>query len=221
MGLDMYLEKAKRIGNVTPRQLVRVNEYFGYLNRGEKYRDYTMKEWCGFHESEINMERVKAYESEYIHRYATWDKEKEYGWKTIFQVVADWRKANHIHKWFVDNVQDGVDDCGMYEVTKEQLEELLDICNKVINGTKLVKGKVANGQTFENGKWVDDYEDGEYIEDSSLAEELLPTTSGFFFGGTQYDQWYIEDVKYTITVLEKVLNTTDFEHEIVMYSSSW
>lgn len=221
MGLDMYLEKAKRIGNVTPKQLACVNEYFRYLNRGEKYKDCTMKEWCGIHEIEVNMEHVKAYESEYIHRYASWDKEKEYGWKTIFQIVADWRKANHIHKWFVDNVQDGVDDCGMYEATKEQLEELLDICNKVINGTKLVKGKVSNGQTFENGKWVDDYVDGEYVEDSSIAEELLPTTSGFFFGGTQYDQWYIQDVKYTIKVIEDVLNTTDFEHEIVMYSSSW
>ena len=26
--------------------------------------------------------------------------------------IASWRKANAIHKWFVDNVQDGVDDCG-------------------------------------------------------------------------------------------------------------
>ena len=23
--------------------------------------------------------------------------------------IASWRKANAIHKWFVDNVQDGVD----------------------------------------------------------------------------------------------------------------
>jgi hypothetical protein len=221
MGLDMYLEKAKRIGNVTPGQLLRVNEYFSYLNRSEDFKDSTMKEWCGIHESEVNMERVKAYESEYIHRYASWDNEKKYGWKTIFETIADWRKANHIHKWFVDNVQNGVDDCGTYEVTKEQLEELLDICKKVINGSNLVKGKIVNGQTFENGKWVDDYVDGEYIEDSSVAEKLLPTTSGFFFGGTQYDQWYIRDVEYTIEVIENTLNTTNFEHEIVMYSSSW
>ena len=30
--------------------------------------------------------------------------------------VAYWRKANAIHKWFVDHVQDGVDDCGEYYV---------------------------------------------------------------------------------------------------------
>ena len=221
MGLDMYLEKAKRIGNVTPGQLIRVNEYFGYLERPEEHHDCTMKEWCGINESEVDMERVKAYENEYVHRYASWDRDKKYGWKTIFETVADWRKANHIHNWFVENVQDGNDDCGTYEVTREQLEDLLDVCKRVINGSKLVKGKVANGQTLENGKWKTDYVDGEYIEDSSVAEELLPTTSGFFFGSTTYDQWYYADVKDTIEIIEKVLSTTDFKHEIVMYSSSW
>lgn len=221
MGLDMYLDKAKRIGNVTPGQLIHVNEYFGFLNRGEKYSDCTMKEWCGIHESEVNMECVKAYESEYVHRYASWDREKKYGWKTIFETVADWRKANHIHNWFVKNVQDGNDNCGTYEVTKDKLEELLTICNEVLTASKLVEGKIKNGYRYTNGKEEVIYEDGEYIEDSSVAEKLLPTRSGCFFGSTEYDQWYLSDVKHTIDVIEKVLSTTNFEHEIVMYSSSW
>lgn len=221
MGLDMYLQKAKRIGNVTPKQLTVIDNYFSYLERPEEYIDSTMYKWCGINIDEVDMLLVEDYQSEYIHRFASWDDEKKYGWKTIVETVADWRKANHIHKWFVDNVQDGVDDCGTYEVTKEQLEELLDICKEVINNSKLVKGKIVNGQTIKNGEWVNCYEDGEYVEDSSVAEELLPTTSGFFFGGTQYDKWYIADVKYTIKVIEDVLNTTDFEHEIVMYHSSW
>lgn len=221
MGLDMYLKKAKRIGDVTPEQLVRINEYFSYLERPEKYSDCTMKEWCGIGIDTVDMELVEDYRNEYVLRFASWDSEKKYGWKTIIETIADWRKANHIHKWFVDNVQDGVDDCGTYEVSKEQLEELLDICKKVIDGSKLVEGWKYNGQVFEDGKLVNSYEDGEYVEDSSVAEELLPTTSGFFFGSTEYDQWYIEDVKYTIEVIENVLNTTNFEHEIIMYSSSW
>ena len=28
--------------------------------------------------------------------------------------VLMWRKANAIHNWFVQNVQKGVDDCGVY-----------------------------------------------------------------------------------------------------------
>lgn len=44
-----------------------------------------------------------------------------------------WRKANHIHKWFVDNVQEGIDDCGEYSVTYQQLRELLKLCEKALN----------------------------------------------------------------------------------------
>lgn len=221
MGLDMYLQKAKRIGNVTPRQLESVDGYYSYLERRDEYESSTLKSWCGIDIEEIDMSVIENYKDEYIHRYACWDEEKKFGWKTVFNTIASWRKANHIHKWFVDNVQDGIDNCGTYEVTKEQLEELLNICKEVADKSKLVKGKVINGQTVENGRWINNYVDGEYIENPSVAQELLPTTSGFFFGNTKYDQWYLEDVKHTIGVIEDVLNTTNFEHEIVMYSSSW
>lgn len=39
-----------------------------------------------------------------------------------------WRKANAIHKWFVDNVQDGEDECREHYVTREQLSDLRDAC---------------------------------------------------------------------------------------------
>lgn len=221
MGLDMYLEKAKRIGGVTPKQLRNINEYFSWKDESKNGSSYSMKEWCGVDLEDVDMSLVDAYRDEYVHRYASWDREKKFGWKTIFETVADWRKANHIHSWFVENVQGGNDDCGMYEVTKEQLEDLLDVCKRVIAGSNLVKGQIKNGYTYKDGKETPIYEDGEYIEDSSVAEELLPTTSGFFFGSTAYDQWYYADVKDTIEIIEKVLTTTDFKHEIVMYSSSW
>ena len=38
--------------------------------------------------------------------------------------VCYWRKANQIHNWFVENVQDGDDDCRDYYVSEEDLEEL-------------------------------------------------------------------------------------------------
>lgn len=50
----------------------------------------------------------------------------------IIEEVAYWRKANSIHNWFVNNVQDGKDDCDEYYVTIEKLKELLGICEKVL-----------------------------------------------------------------------------------------
>ena len=45
---------------------------------------------------------------------------------------AYWRKANQIHAWFVDNVQQGNDDCGEYYVSHEKLKELLSLVNKAL-----------------------------------------------------------------------------------------
>ena len=45
--------------------------------------------------------------------------------------AAYWRKANQIHKWFVDNVQGGEDECNPYGVTVEDLRNLLAVCQTV------------------------------------------------------------------------------------------
>lgn len=53
--------------------------------------------------------------------------------------VGYWRKANAIHKWFVDNVQKGEDDCKSYYVTREQLAELLEHCKKALGDKEYAK----------------------------------------------------------------------------------
>ena len=50
----------------------------------------------------------------------------------IVERVGYWRKANAIHKWFVDNVQGGADNCLEYEVSLEKLCELRALCKKAI-----------------------------------------------------------------------------------------
>jgi len=52
----------------------------------------------------------------------------------VVEQVAYWRKANAIHRWFVENVQKGQDDCGYYLVSTEQLTELLTEVNAVLGG---------------------------------------------------------------------------------------
>jgi len=107
--------------------------------------------------------------------------------KYIIEEAGYWRKANAIHKWFVDNCQDGVDDCRDAYVGFNNLQALLDLCRIV-------------------------------IIDKSKAEQLLPSTSGFFFGNTEYDEWYYNDIQNTIEILEKALEDKDGEY---YYSSSW
>jgi len=46
--------------------------------------------------------------------------------------VCYWRKVNSVHKWFVDNCQDGNDNCQQHSVSREQLENLLEGCRNVL-----------------------------------------------------------------------------------------
>lgn len=52
--------------------------------------------------------------------------------KHIQEEVLHWRKANAIHKWFVDHVQYGEDDCGYHDVHIDDLKNLLDTINTVL-----------------------------------------------------------------------------------------
>lgn len=108
--------------------------------------------------------------------------------KYIIEEAGYWRKANQIHQWFVDNVQKGVDNCGEYYVGTDDLEKLLDACEKV-------------------------------KADHSLADTLLPSASGFFFGGTEYDEWYFNTIDNTIEILKEAL--ADESDSSYYYSSSW
>lgn len=144
---------------------------------------------------------------------------------SIEELVIDWRKANAIHKWFVDNVQKGVDDCREYYVSLEKLEELLKICKKIKKIVVMKQGK-RETRVYENGEFITKMVDCKYIENADEVEKLLPTQEGFFFGSTDYDEWYIENINYTIKMLTQVLkeekeyNENGFYSDFY-YSSSW
>jgi hypothetical protein len=102
--------------------------------------------------------------------------------------IGYWRKANAIHGWFVDNVQEGEDDCKKYFVNREDLETLKSICERV-------------------------------LADHSLAEELLPGRQGFFFGNTEFDDFYFGDLEATVRIIDLAL-ALPVEWNI-HYQSSW
>lgn len=108
--------------------------------------------------------------------------------KEVSIELGYWRKANHIHNWFVKNVQGGKDECQPHYVSREHLKELRSICEQV-------------------------------LENNELASTLLPTTPGFFFGGTDYDEYYFEECRDTIEFIDSAMElptSWDFE-----YRSSW
>ncbi len=77
---------------------------------------------------------------------------------TLEVQVAYWRKANQIHKWFVDHVQNGKDDCGDYYVSREQLQLLLDTCKIVL----IDREEASQLLPVQEGFFFGSYEYNEY-----------------------------------------------------------
>jgi hypothetical protein len=136
----------------------------------------------------------------------------------IIEEAGYWRNANAIHEWFVDNVQGGNDDCRRYYVSPEQLKELLEAVETVLAASELVDGDVKTGERYEDGKRVPMMEKGRCIKDPSVAREVLPTQSGFFFGSTDYDQYYYDDLVLAKSILETAVADHDGSY---YYESSW
>lgn len=104
----------------------------------------------------------------------------------IIEELGYWRKANQIHNFFVENCQEGIDNCKESYVSKENIKDLLNRCNKI-------------------------------LENPKLGKELLFTVQGFFFGNDVYDQYYLEDIKYTKELMEECLLSS----KEIYYQSSW
>ncbi len=143
---------------------------------------------------------------------------------SISFTIGYWRKANAIHAWFVNNVQGGVDDRRAASVTREQLSELRAICQRVLDGSPLAEGNVKTGEVWimENGalKRTVNRTPGQIIIDPSVANELLPTKAGFFFGNTEFDEGYIQDLRDTIAIMDRAL-APKFNNWSFTYHASW
>jgi hypothetical protein len=107
---------------------------------------------------------------------------------TVIEEVGSWRKANAIHRWFVEGVGGGVDECQPIPVTADELEELLRRIEAVLTHPE-------------------------------LAERILPTQEGFFFGSTDYGEAYREDLELTQRILTEAL--ADPGAGEFIYQASW
>lgn len=116
--------------------------------------------------------------------------------------VGYWRKANAIHNWFLENC-----------AARDKWADPIDDCRPIEIPVEKLE------ELLDDCKKV--------LEDKSLATELLPTTDGFFFGSTEYDDWYFDDIEDTIDIIEPIikfmkhmLKIKDYTWSII-YQASW
>ena len=188
MGLDMYLYRSKKVKGLTANDYSKVDNTISdvpkeaFKSVRESIKGRTKEAYSQF--DEVVKERGA---------YSTW--------LSIFEDIGYWRKANQIHTYFVQECQNGIDECQLTKVSKTKLNKLMSLCKQAI----------ALKEVYLN--------DG--IVQGKPLEEILPTASGFFFGGTEFNEWYFEDIEETIETISKVLKETDFKTQTIFYRSSW
>jgi hypothetical protein len=121
--------------------------------------------------------------------------------------IGYWRKANQIHGFFERELKK-CDNARNNPVPEYVLEKLLDACIRVkdslvASGTKPKEMVVSFG--YENGKRFVNKDYLPVYINTKLAEKLLPTEEGFFFGSTEYTEDYLQDINDTIEILTTAL----------------
>lgn len=106
MGLDMYLQAEKYLGN-----------YPFMREQGDGHYDKEISQHEAVLEA-IGLPLDGAC--------------KESPSLTVSVTVAYWRKVNAIHQWFVDNCANGTDDCKQAYVSTEKLKELQAVCEELL-----------------------------------------------------------------------------------------
>lgn len=199
MGLDMYITKMKVLDGYSFSQCSNAPYYYEYIG---KIDEQIRKELEGFDLTEEDLIKMKN---------ASIEKPTE---------VAYFRKFNALHKWFQDNIMDeGLDDnCTYYEIDENAFKQLKSDLKEVKDSIRLVpyrESKQYQNMEYNQQEELNRYDgDVMLVDDISVCEKLLPSSSGFFFGSTVYGEYYAECVNEALEQLESVSLNDD---EVLLY----
>lgn len=223
MGLDIYFYRVKKhelvsddynsvydeINNNSKEETIKkINKLFAILKKAKKdanaigdvsiYHDA----YTAFKKSLGKIPYYKQYDYFHMSRFnekvLTIDEvekllEKDKQW--MYKVSdAYFRKVNFIYEFFEEDINH---DNELALVNAEDIQRLINVCKDTLDAHKK---NDAEGMAY--------------------AMANLPTRSGFFFGSTEYDDWYWNDVKDCIKQM-KQLHKKLKEGDKVLISFSW
>lgn len=187
------------------------------------------------------------YAEKYISASDTFDKQHPKQYKEILEVagmdtlpksdytsltvkvqVGYWRKANAIHGWFVRECANNVDECQEVYIPAEKLIELRDECVKALAN----RHTATKPNEADYVKKIDETNDIVKLITESMKEQSdrvskqlekptdpLEPIAGFFFGSTEKDEYYYNDLIYTVDLINSLLaNRSDYSFS---YRASW
>ena len=146
--------------------------------------------------------------------------------------IAYFRKVNCLlpHFGYVDN-------CEILEIEKSQIEDLVYKAKELLALYDTISYQL-HLQQIDVNYYKEIYKDNQKMRNErckpvlkkmeeiwkpfeSVAQEMLPTTTGCFFGNQEYRDWYVADLKEIVAVFEKILDEIDFDVEQVLMYCWW
>lgn len=136
--------------------------------------------------------------------------------------VAYFRKVNCLVAWVEHNVRE-FDNCEDVVLSKEDITNLRDDARKVV---EILKNAKFYNQEYECGSSFDNktntrkvmIETKKVYKDIDDVLLILPTQEGFFYGDTDIDEYYFENIKRIVKEMNKILREIDFnEYEIIFH----
>lgn len=204
MGLDMYLYAEKRID-----QYDYINEPNGKISRRDN----------------LEYDKINAF----VKSMPT----GEYGGITISKCVAYWRKANAVHGWIVRELANGVDKCQRIDLDRDDLIRLRDACLIALADRDKALPHKEHTRVLDTSTKTDDEIISSIMEafknehrnmdkvSISTDDNPIPPTSGFFFGGTNKDEYYYEYLANTAETISAILASDLDNSYSYYYQASW
>jgi hypothetical protein len=120
----------------------------------------------------------------------------------IIEQVGYWRKFNALHGYIVDTFASGEDNCQQIYLDNYNLIQILD--------------------TLKQAKDILDSDASDEVKSDKLSD-VFPICEGFFYGSTDYGDYYAECVDDTILLLMDLIDECDddnYSHSFY-YQASW
>lgn len=129
------------------------------------------------------------------------------------------------------------DNCEYLEIEKSQIEDLVYKAKELLAVYDTISYQL-HLQSIEVNYYKEIYKDNQEMCDErckpflkkideiwkpfeEVADQMLPTTTGCFFGSQEYREWYVSDLQSIVAAFEKILDEIDFDVEQVLMYCWW
>lgn len=110
-----------------------------------------------------------------------------------------WRNANAINNWLANKLNDGGKFYYPVLITKETLTDLYNCCKTVLSACTDEKGNIKINQ--------------------KICKKILPCNQYYKHYG--YDEEYIQYIKETVSHINRIFLTTNFDKSNLLYIADW